>query len=172
MKKQLLFIFLFVFTSVFCQTKEFSSNNWRTGGGIGLNLGLGDEQYFGFNISPFLGYAFTPYMEAGITAGYQHSKWKNVKQNLFSGGPYVHFYPVETLFLRVHYEYFTGNSKVSFPSISSSHFSEDALWLGAGYRTTGTVQFYSGILYNVLYKENSRLFLNGFLPFAGIGFSL
>lgn len=172
MKKHLLFIALIAFSLGFSQSTDSAPSKWRIGGGVGLNLGLNNDSYFGFNIAPFVGYSIHPSLEAGMTTGYQYSKWKNAKQNLFSFGPYLHFYPNQNLFLRAHYEYFTGNSKINFPTNSSFHFSEDALWLGGGYRSTGKVQLYTGVLYNVLYKEDSSMFSNAFMPFVGVGIAL
>lgn len=172
MKKILTALFLsysiFAISQVTTQTQ---TNNWRVGGGIGLGMGSNDS--FNFNISPFIGYEITPQVEAGISAGYQYSKWKYSKTNLFNIGPYLNAYPFQGLFLRAHYEYYTGNIKNRVDSNYSENFEENALWLGGGYRSTGKVQFYTGLMYNVLYKEDdSKIFSNGLRPIAGISVAL
>lgn len=146
-----------------------TDNKWRFGGGIGL--GFGSNDYFGLNISPFVGYELTKSLEAGLTTGYQYSKWRNSKQNVFSVGPYLNAYPISELFLRAHYEYFTGSQTYTNLDTNNDKFTfdESALWLGAGYRNTGKVQFYTGIMYNVLYNKNdSKLFSTGLRPIAGV----
>lgn len=138
---------------------------WRVGGGMGLNFG--NNNYFALSINPNIGYMITSMFEGGITLGYQYSSWKDSKSNLFSGGPYLNFYPIQKLFLRGHYEYFTGNSKIKGVS-DSFNYDESALWLGGGYRTGGKVSFYTGIMYNVLWKEDKSMFSNGLQPIIGV----
>ena len=50
-------------------------------------------------------------------------------------------YPFQGLFLRAHYEYYTGNIKYRVDSNYSENFEENALWLGGGYRSTGKYNF-------------------------------
>ncbi|HLS12410.1 MAG TPA: hypothetical protein VK050_09635 [Flavobacteriaceae bacterium] len=144
-------------------------NKWRVGGGLGMSFG--DHGAFTLNISPFIGYELVSSLEGGVTTGYQYSKYRDQRQNLFSIGPYLNFYPMQSLFVRTQYEYFTGNSKIKNSSYSSS-FDESALWIGGGYRTGGRVQMYAGIMYNVLYKENKSLFSEAYQPIVGISIGL
>lgn len=150
-----------------------SAQNWRFGGNVGLNFGSND--LFAFNISPFLGYMIAPQLEGGATLGYQYSSQKHWRSNLFSVGPYLNYYPIANLFLRGHYEYFTGNHKYKVDGVEqfSQTIDENALWLGGGYVSgVGPVRFYAGLLYNVLYDnkkdEGRRIFDNGFRPYAGV----
>lgn len=144
-------------------------NKWRVGGGIAMNFG--NHGALALNLSPFIGYELLPYLETGVSTGYQYSKYNDVKQHLFSVGPYLNFYPMQSLFVRAHYEYYTGSAKFKYLNQSSS-FDENALWIGGGYRTGGRVQMYIGILYNVLYKENRSLFTEAYQPIVGISFGL
>lgn len=144
-------------------------NNWRVGGGVAMNFG--NHGAFALNVSPFIGYELSPNLEGGVTTGYQYSKYRDQKQNLFSVGPYLNFYPIQSLFLRTQFEYFTGSVKIKNSSYSTS-FDESALWIGGGYRTGGRVQMYAGILYNVLYKENKSLFSEAYQPIVGISIGL
>lgn len=144
-------------------------NNWRVGGGVAMNFG--DHGAFALNVSPFIGYELSPNLEGGVTTGYQYSKYRDQKQNLFSVGPYLNFYPIQSLFLRTQFEYFTGSVKIKNSSYSTS-FDESALWIGGGYRTGGRVQMYAGIMYNVLYKENKSLFSEAYQPIVGISIGL
>ncbi len=148
------------------------SNPWRVGGGVGL--GFGSNDYFGFSISPFVGYQIDPSVELGVSAGYQYSKWNYAKQHLFNAGPYLNFYPIPQFFARAHYEYYTGqmNYNPGYYGGASRNFDESALWLGAGYRSLGRVQFFVGLMYNVLYDEDDSVFANGLRPIMGVSFAL
>lgn len=147
-----------------------SQDNWRVGGNLGLSFGSND--YFGFGISPFVGYQFTKNIEGGVTIGYQYAKWKEYKQNLFSVGPYLNYYPVDFLFIRVHYEYYTGNEKYRNTSVKRA-FDENALWIGGGYSSnSGPVRFYVGLMYDLLYKSDSSVFSSGLRPIAGVSISI
>lgn len=168
MKKILLFFVLIFSIPSFSQ----ETSKWRFGGGLGLSFGSND--YFGFAISPFAGYEITPMLEAGVTAGYQYSKWNDSRQNLFNFGPYVNFYPIWNLFLRTHFEHYIGTHKYNY-EFGGSHkynFDESALWLGGGYRSSGRVQFFAGLMYNVLYKEDQSLFSSGLRPIFGVSVGL
>jgi len=144
-------------------------NKWRVGSGLGMSFG--DYGAFTLNVSPFIGYELIPNLEGGVTTGYQYSKYRDQRQNLFSVGPYLNFYPMQSLFVRTQYEYFTGSAKIKNSSYSSS-FDESALWIGGGYRTGGRVQMYAGIMYNLLHKENESLFAEAYQPIVGISIGL
>ena len=146
-----------------------NEGKWRVGGGVGL--GFGNNGYFGFNISPYVGYAIAPRLEGGVTAGYQYGKNDYMKQNLFSVGPYANYYIMDQIFLRGHYEYFTGSQEITSSNMEYD-FDESALWLGGGYQSSGRVRFQAGIMYNVLYKENESIFSSPIRPFGGIAVSL
>lgn len=148
---------------------SINEGKWRIGGGVGL--GFGNNGYFGFNISPFVGYAITPNLEGGMTAGYQYGKNDYVKNSLFSVGPYANYYIMDPFFLRGHYEYFTGNQEVISTNADYS-FDESALWLGGGYQSTGKLRFQAGLMYNVLYDKEESIFSSTIRPFGGIAVSL
>ena len=171
--KKIIFLLAICFTStVFSQQEELADDmpsKWRFGGGLGL--GFGSNGYFGFAISPFVGYEIIPQLEGGITVGYQYSKWSDSKQNLFNAGPYVNYYPIPSLFARAHYEYYNGTNEIEYDYSADNfkyNFNESALWLGGGYRTTGKVQLYAGLMYNVLYDKSSSLFSTGLRPILGV----
>lgn len=150
------------------KTKRVGESPWRAGGGVGFSMG---NNYTGLSIAPFLGYEVVENLELGIATGYQYVSRKNSKLNLYNVGPYLNFYPIPELFARLQYEYFTGNIKNKHTDLKQS-FDENALWVGAGYRNYGQVQFFAGIMYNVLYKSDSRIFDNGFRPIVGVSFHL
>ncbi|MFV0176774.1 hypothetical protein OBK27_07550 [Empedobacter falsenii] len=113
-------------------------------------------------------------LELGATAGYQYAKDDYAKLNLFNAGPYVNFFPVENLFFRANYMYYTGKQKYNerYNYNYETNLDESALWLGAGYQSSGPVRFQAGVMYNVLYKENESIFSSGFQPFMGVSIGL
>lgn len=144
-------------------------DRWHVGGNIGLSFGNND--YFGFAISPFVGYKITENLEGGVTVGYRYSKQHDYKQNTFNAGPYLNFYPINSLFLRTHYEYYTGNQ--SFDNNPQTfNFDENALWIGGGYRSGGRVKVYIGAMYNVLYKKDESIFSSAFRPIVGVSIGI
>lgn len=166
MKKTIFLLFLLVSIPAFSQIALATNmGKLRVGGGVGL--GFGNNDYFALSVNPNIGYMLTPQLEGGLTLGYQYSKWANVKSNLFGVGPYLTLYPVEGLFLRSRYEYFTGNFKIK-GSPESVNRDENALWLGGGYGSSGKVAFYAGAEYNVLWKKEKSMFSNGFRPIVGV----
>ena len=175
MKKLLLFIISLTLSStIYAQINQNQplNNNWRFGGGLGLSFG--NNGYFGFNVSPSVGYMIANNLELGATAGYQYAKDDYAKLNLFNAGPYVNFFPVENLFLRANYMYYTGKQKYNerYNYNYETNLDESALWLGAGYQSSGPVRFQAGVMYNVLYKENESIFSSGFQPFMGVSIGL
>ncbi|MGO2102023.1 MAG: hypothetical protein ACTH3E_03150 [Psychroflexus halocasei] len=172
MKNSLLIALIFSSTIAFSQinvSKSKTENRWRVGGNIGLSFGSND--YFGFGISPSIGYKITEGLEGGLTVGYRYSDWKYSKQHMFNTGPYLNYYAIQNLFLRAHYEYYNGTQKNKLTSNSTS-FDESALWLGAGYQSGGRVKIYFGLMYNVLYNDNESIFSNGLRPIGGVSVSL
>lgn len=151
------------------RAKQIGPSPWRVGGGAGFTMGGSD--YVGFSIAPFVGYEVVQNLEIGLAAGYQYVGRKNSKQNLFHVGPYTNYYPIPEMFLRLQYEYYTGTAKIKSTQESLS-FDENALWVGAGYRSYGMVQFHVGIMYNLLYNSDSKIFTNGFRPIVGVSVQL
>ena len=178
MKKFLLFIIsLTLSNATFAQDyqNQTINNNWRFGGGLGLSFG--NNGYFGFNVSPSVGYMVANNLELGATAGYQYAKDDYSKLNLFNVGPYINFFPIENIFLRANYMYYTGKQKFDdrtpyYNSVYEANLDESALWLGAGYQSSGPVRFQAGVMYNVLYKENESIFSSGLQPFRGVSIGL
>lgn len=148
--------------------KNTANNKWRVGGGLGVSTG--SNSYFGLNISPTVGYMVSNNLETGLSAGYQYGSNKFSSHNLFSVGPYANAYLVEGIFGRAHYEYFTGNFKAK-NSQYNRKINENAMWLGAGYQSSGPVRFQVGIMYNVLHNDES-IFNSPIRPIGGISISL
>lgn len=170
MKKSIFLFFLLISIPAFSQLAMGTSfGKFRVGGG--LSMSFGNDSFFGVSVYPSVGYMLMPGLEAGVTVGYQYSGWKTAKSNLFSAGPYLQFFPIDELFLRSHYEYFTGKTKFKDNSYSIN-YDESALWLGGGYRSGGKVSFYAGLEYNVLWKKDESIFSNAYRPIVGVSIGL
>lgn len=149
--------------------KKPQIDRWKIGGGVGMNFGNND--YLSLSVAPFVAYELVNNLDFGIATGYQYTKRRSSKQHLFNIGPFVDYSPIPQAFARVQHEYFSGAYKLNNAE-HSTHFDENALWVGAGYRSPGPVQVYVGLMYNVLYNSDSRIFANGFRPFAGVSVRL
>lgn len=149
-------------------SKSTGNSKWRVGGGLGISSG--SNSYFGLNISPTVGYLISNNLEAGLSAGYQYGSSSLSSYNLLSAGPYVNVYLIERFFGRAHYEYFTGNFKAKISQYNKK-INENAMWLGAGYQSSGPVRFQVGIMYNVLHNDKS-IFNSPIRPIGGISISL
>lgn len=172
MKKFIPLLLLLVSTGLLGQINLGMDNGpspWRVGGGLGLNLGSND--YLGIRVAPFVGYQLMPSLEAGATVGYQFTKTRYIKRHFFNGGPYLNFYPIPSFFARAQYEFYSGNSTLKSTGNKTS-FTENALWVGGGYRTVGRVQFYAGLMYNVLHKSDSWISDDGLRPIVGASIGL
>ncbi|MDN6279706.1 MAG: hypothetical protein L0J45_01735 [Psychroflexus sp.] len=171
MKKIVLILCLFYSGIAFSQINisNAKQDNWRLGGNVGMSFGSDD--YFGFAISPSLGYKITEDLEGGLTVGYRYSNWRDSKRNMFNAGPYLNYYTLNSIFVRAHYEHYTGTRKFKETSLTRS-FDENALWIGAGFRSGGKVKVYAGMMYNVLYEKDDSMFANGIRPIVGVSFGI
>ena len=85
---------------------------------------------------------------------------------------------MQEVFFYVYYVgYYTGNQKYESSRLLENltyerDLDESALWLGAGYQSSGQVRFQAGVMYNVLYKENESIFSSGLQPFMGVSIGL
>lgn len=147
------------------EQEEQKASRWRFGGAFGLG---GGNDSFSLNISPEIGYMVTEKMESGISIGYLFNKFGDSKHNIFSAGMYTNYRVISELLLRVHFETLMGNNKYNG---SSRNFREEALWIGAGYQTSGRVSFSTGLMYNVLHKKDKSVFSSPLRPFGGISIS-
>lgn len=167
MKKIILFCLLVIFyfnlnAQEIKIPQKAAGSHWHFGGNVGISVG---NHNTGIYVAPSVAYMVNPQLEIGSTIAYQHNKYENHKSNIFSGGVFTNYHIIPELFARVHYEYYTGNRK---NRDISDNFTENALWIGAGYQSFGRVRFQTGIMYNVLYDKDKSVFSNPWRPFAGV----
>ncbi|MDO5511008.1 MAG: hypothetical protein Q4F57_09950 [Weeksellaceae bacterium] len=148
----------------------FTEGKWRTGGGV--NLGFAGNNGWFFSINPFVGYMVHPRVELGVTAGYMFSNSNWMRTNMFSVGPYTNLFVTRNIFARGHYEHLSGSITYKQTDTQARDFSENALWLGAGYQSTGRVRMQIGMQYNVLHDGQNSIFGSPWRQFGGVALSL
>lgn len=156
-------------SSIFAQDlslpKKSVENPWRFGGDFGFSLGSHDKT---LHIAPSCGYMVTKNWEIGGSLGYTYNKYDDYKFNVFTSGIFSNYQIIPEAFLRINYEFHTGNQKIN--NFSDS-FTENSLWVGGGYQNSGRVRFQTGLMYNLLYDKNNSIYNSPWQPFAGVSIS-
>ncbi len=171
MKKTVFFFTLLISSVVFSQVSVATStpepsNKWTFGGGLGVSFG--SNSAFGLQISPRAGYRLTNDLEVGALGSvtWQRSDYHN--STLFGIGPFINYYFVRSFYVGANFqEYFYNyHNKVYDYKYNGN---ETALYLGGGYmQQVGTNSYVQiGLMYNVLWKENSSILSSGLYPTIG-----
>ncbi|WP_123864761.1 hypothetical protein [Chitinophaga barathri] len=140
---------------------------------VGGSFGMGFGDYTLVNISPIIGYRFTPMFAGGLALNAQLS-WEKLRDydgeifarnnyNMLGGGLWGRFYPIPQLFLQAQPEYNSITEKYrdyrNDPVVTvKSRYGAPSLLLGGGYAQPigmGNSAFVIMILYDVLQDENS-----------------
>ena len=144
MKKLIFIICLLSVTSVFAQNtpKKNAADNIFYGGGMGLSI---ESNYLMFNISPMVGYRFTPAFSGGISVMYAYENYKkrnpDFTVNSFGGGAFLRYdlgpalmedLPF-SIFFQTDYEGRQENIKYKNSTLSDYSEFQNRLYLGAGY---------------------------------------
>src|SRR5689334_9725943 len=105
----LLAVLLFLSTVASAQEKGFRAENLFTGGGISLGFG---SNTFQAGASPFLGYSLASWVDAGISANYNYTSYKDVfsfndklRRSTYGAGLFTKLYPVNFLFVHAQFEH-------------------------------------------------------------------
>jgi len=84
-------------------------------------------------------------------------------------GPFANYYFSRSFYISGNFQQYFVDQK---DKIYNEKYNKDesALYLGAGYMQSIGNRAYMqmGIMYNVLYKENSSVFSSGFIPSIGV----
>lgn len=170
MKKLISFGFLVL--STFCLSQVAVSptnttNRWTFGGGLGV--GFGSDSYYSLQISPRVGYKITDQLEGGVVGNVSWQSSKYYKSTMLGVGPFVNYYFARSFFVGANLQEYFINSRDKY---SNYKFNKDetALYLGGGYMQSigNNAVMQIGLMYNVLWKENSSLFSTGFVPSIGV----
>ncbi len=170
MKKLIFSILMFAFAFSFGQ---IGNGKWTFGGSLGINNSFGSNSGFGVHIAPRAGYKISENMELGMAAGIDWQNSSYSYSTLFGIGPFANYYFGRKFYISSLFQEFVINQKIK-STASRVGSDESALYFGGGYvQEIGNhayLQF--GILYNILWKENSSVFSSGFSPSVGLVFGL
>lgn len=170
MKKLIISLFLVISGSLFSQMEADSlsenRNRWTFGGGIGV--GFGSQSTFYLSASPRVGYRLTDDLEGGLTGSVSWQTSDFYRSTMFGIGPFINYYIANLFYLGANYQHYFINYKDKFYDYEMNN-QEDALYLGGGYmQRIGNRSFMQiGLMYNVLWKENSSIFSTGLVPNIG-----
>jgi hypothetical protein len=170
MKKFIISLFLITSGSIFSQiavgTSPENNNRWTFGGGIGV--GFGSNSAFYLSASPRVGYRLTDDLEGGVLGSISWQTSDFYRSTMFGVDPFLNYYIARTFFVSANYQHYFINYKDKYYDYKMNA-NEDALYLGGGYmqRIGNNSYMQLGLMYNVLWKENSSIFSSGLVPNIG-----
>ena len=170
MKKFIIPMMLVISGSLFSQvsigTGSQQNNRWTFGGGIGV--GFGSNSAFYLQASPRVGYKITDDLEGGVVGSVSWQTSDYYKSTMFGVGPFVNYYIARSFYVGANLQQYFINYKDKFYDYKVNE-QETALYLGGGYmqRIGGNSFMQLGLMYNVLWKENSSVFSSGLVPNIG-----
>lgn len=142
------------------------NSRWTFGGGLGL--GFGSNSSFNLQVVPRVGYKITDQLEGGLVGNVSWQTSDYYKSTMFGVGPFVNYYFARSFFAGASLQQYFINSQDKFDGYKY-RTDETALYLGGGYMqplgNNAFAQF--GIMYNVLWKEQSSIFSTAFIPSVG-----
>ncbi|MBL1221629.1 hypothetical protein JET18_12325 [Chryseobacterium sp. L7] len=170
MKKFIIPLFILISGSLFSQVSIGASpennNRWTFGGGIGV--GFGSQSSFYLQASPRVGYKLTEDLEGGVVGSVSWQTSDYYRSTMFGVGPFLNYYIARTFYVSANFQHYFINYKDKYYDYKMNE-EESALYLGGGYmQRIGNNSFMQlGLMYNVLWKENSSIFSSGLVPNIG-----
>lgn len=170
MKKIIISLMLTASGSVFSQvsvgTAAQDNNRWTFGGGIGL--GFGSNSSFYLQASPRVGYRLTDDLEGGVVGSVSWQTSDFYRSTMFGVGPFLNYYFARSFYVGANMQHYFIDYKDKYYDYKYNR-EETALYLGGGYmQRIGNHSFMQlGLMYNVLWKQNSSVFSNGLVPNIG-----
>lgn len=167
MKKNGLLFFVLISGLAMAQiSTEATSGKWTFGGGIGL--GFGSNGYFNVGISPRAGYKVLDNLEVGAQGSLNFQSSDYYKSTMIGIGPFANYYFAQNFYASTLMQHYFVNYTDKLYDYKADA-EETALYLGGGYMqrigTNAAMQI--GLMYNVLWRENSSMFSSGFSPTVG-----
>lgn len=104
-------------------------------------------------------------LEGGVLGSVSWQKSNAYSSTMFGVGPFLNYYIARTFFVSANYQHYFINYKDKVYDFNAST-NGDALYLGGGYmQRIGNNSFLQlGLMYNVLWKENSSVFQADWSP--------
>ena len=178
MKKSLFFL-LFSFSTLFFAQLGVSipgntsagDSKWTFGGYAGLSGSSGSG--VGLYITPRAGYKISDNFEGGVSANLSWNNSSYYSSTMIGVGPFANYYFGRTMYISGSLQEYFVNQKV-ITSGQALSTNETALYLGGGYmqRLGERAYMQIGVMYNVLYNQNTSVFGGGFIPQIGIVYGL
>lgn len=172
MKRILLFLTfasaVFVNAQIGTQLGEENSK-WTFGGSAGLGGSFGNGGGTTVYLTPKVGYKITNDFEAGLAGNFSWNNSKYFSSTIVGVGPFANYYIGRSFYLSSLFQQYFINTKEKFYNDKYST-DESALYLGAGYMQNlgNGVYMQLGVMYNVLYDDQTSIFSSGFVPNVGI----
>ncbi|MCW3160669.1 hypothetical protein [Chryseobacterium oryctis] len=170
MKKGIISLVLLIsglaFSQILVGTTQQDNNRWTFGGGIGL--GFGSQSSFYLQASPRVGYRLTNDLEAGVVGSVSWQTSNYYRSTMFGIGPFANYYIARSFYVGANLQHYFINYKDKYYDYKVNE-EETALYLGGGYmqRIGNNSYMQIGVMYNVLWKENSSVFSSGLIPNIG-----
>ena len=141
-------------------------NRWTFGGGIGV--GFGSNSAFSLQAAPRVGYKITNDLEGGIVGSISWQTSDYYRSTMLGVGPFVNYYFARSFYVSANLQHYFIDYKDKYYDFKDNR-EETALYLGGGYmqRIGGNSFMQLGLMYNVLWKENSSIFSSGLVPNIG-----
>ncbi len=160
-------LIMFCVNTIYVQSQ--STNFWdnvRYGGGFGINIGGG---FFSGTLAPSAIYQFNDEMFAvGVGASVSYTDVKNDFTSTVFGGTLIGlFNPIRELQVSAEFEQLYVTQRFDDSQFLNERFFLPALYLGVGYNY-GNVVF--GIKYDVIYDENTSIYVDPWTPFVRVYF--
>lgn len=170
MKKFIIPLMLMLSGSLFSQvsvgTNSQENNRWTFGGGIGV--GFGSQSTFYLQASPRVGYRLTDDLEGGVVGSVSWQTSDYYRSTMFGVGPFANYYFARSFYVGANLQHYFINFKDRYYDYKVNE-EETALYLGGGYmqRIGGSSFMQIGLMYNVLWKEDTSVFSSGLIPNIG-----
>lgn len=157
---------LFAQSETDTEAKEggFKKENLFTGGNVNISFFSGGTV---LGATPQLGYAFTNWLNAGISTGYTYISQRDniyntkLRQSIIAPGAFARIFPLDFLFITAHYEHNFLRLKSIYADGSSFIYKDDVNTLLAGLGYTNGRQgknspyYYFSVSFDILNRPNS-----------------
>lgn len=174
MKKFLLLAILSIGFSLHAQIGTSTNFNnaeskWTFGGSAGLGGSFGGNGGTTIYLTPKVGYKITNDFEAGLAGNFSWNSSKYYSSTILGVGPFANYYIGRSFYLSSLFQQYFINTKDKLYNETYSA-DEAALYLGAGYmQNVGNgIYMQFGVMYNVLYKDQTSVFSSGLVPSVGV----
>ena len=182
MKKTLLFFAFFSSLFAFSQigtnipSAKIGSEDskWTFGGYAGLGGAFGGgNSGTALYIMPRVGYKVTENFEAGLAGNVTWNNSRYFSSTMVGVGPFANYYFSRSFYVSGLYQHFFVNQRNKATDQKYTG-NEDALYLGGGYmqKIGDRVYMQIGLMYNVLYDDQTSVFGGGLVPNIGIVYGL